>query len=168
MTEDIGISSPRPLPGADSQLIDRVRANTSEGVNRTLDMRAEDRVRGYAGAGPAEMSVRIEELEQEWSIERLIETEASAMGLMGLGLGLTYSRKFLLVPTFVASMVLLHGLQGWYPMLPLFRRLGFRTREEIEREKFALKVLRGDFNKAISENGSTRDRAARALEAVRV
>jgi len=33
-----------------------------------------------------------------------------------------------------------HGLQGWCPPLPLLRRLGIRTRGEIDREKYALKV----------------------------
>jgi len=31
------------------------------------------------------------------------------------------------------------------PELHLFRRLGVRTLEQIDREKYALKVLRGDF-----------------------
>jgi hypothetical protein len=29
--------------------------------------------------------------------------------------------------------------------LPIFRRLGFRTASEIDRERYALKALRGDF-----------------------
>jgi len=148
---------------------DRVRRNTAEEVNRMLDTRMEDRVRGYAaGGGEAEISSRIEELEREWSIERLIETEASMMGLTGLGLGAFVNRKFLALPAFVGSMVLLHGVQGWYPMLPLFRRLGFRSREEIDREKFAMKVLRGDFDRVEADGtADERDRVMRALAAVR-
>ena len=41
--------------------------------------------------------------------------------------------------------MLQHALQGWCPPLPLFRRLGFRTQEEIARERYALKGMRGDF-----------------------
>ena len=148
---------------------DRVRRNTAQEVNRMLDTRMEDRVRGYAMSGDkAEISKRIEELEREWSIERLIETEASMMGLTGLGLGAFVNRKFLALPALVGSMVLLHGVQGWYPMLPLFRRLGFRSREEIDREKFAMKVLRGDFD-AVDADGRAdeQDRVMRALSAVR-
>lgn len=44
------------------------------------------------------------------------------------------------------SFLLLHATQGWCPPLPLFRRLGVRTRGEIEKEKFALRFLRGDFD----------------------
>ena len=39
----------------------------------------------------------------------------------------------------------LDNLQGWGPPVPLFRRLGFRTRAEIARERYALKGIRGDF-----------------------
>ena len=67
--------------------------------------------------------------------------------------------KFLVLPAFVFGMVALHGIQGWYPMIPLFRRMGFRSRKEIDREKFALKALRGDFNEI--SNGSGGDEAER-------
>jgi hypothetical protein len=34
--------------------------------------------------------------------------------------------------------VLQHAMQGWCPPVPLLRRLGIRTRNEIDREKYAL------------------------------
>ncbi|HEX6124151.1 MAG TPA: hypothetical protein VFZ23_02140 [Pyrinomonadaceae bacterium] len=164
MTTESSIGS---VPGAEEN--DLVRRNTAQEVNQTLDTRMADRVRGYAARGDSnELSARIEELEQEWSIERLIETEASIMGLTGLGLGAFINRKFLAVPAFVGAMVLLHGVQGWYPMLPLFRRLGFRSREEIDREKFAMKVVRGDFVGADNgETASETERVGKALAAIR-
>lgn len=133
---------------------DRVRNNTADEINQRLDQRAEDRVLAYAGGRREEITSRIGELEREWSIERVIETEASAMGLTGLAFGIGINRKFLALPAFVASMVLLHAVQGWYPLLPLFRRLGVRTRQEIDREKFALKTLRGDFGDAAAEEAA--------------
>jgi hypothetical protein len=33
-----------------------------------------------------------------------------------------------------------------HPPIPLFRRLGVRTAREIERERYAIKALRGDFD----------------------
>lgn len=44
-----------------------------------------------------------------------------------------------------------HAIQGWCPPLPILRRLGFRTAEEINQERYALKALRGDFE-AQSDN----------------
>jgi len=50
-----------------------------------------------------------------------------------------------LLPTVVLSFLLLHAIQGWCPPVPVLRRLGIRTREEIDRERYALKALAGDF-----------------------
>jgi hypothetical protein len=38
-----------------------------------------------------------------------------------------------------------HVIEGWCPPLAILRRLGFRTSSEINRERIALKTLRGDF-----------------------
>lgn len=144
---------------------DRVRANTSQDVNARIDRDIEDRIQFYAAQeNQREIGNRIMELEHEWSIERALETEASAVGLAGLALGASVNRKLLLVPAIVAGMVLLHGIQGWYPLLPVFRRAGFRTRQEIDREKYALKALRGDFEGMPSHSGAVR--AQRAWQAV--
>jgi hypothetical protein len=51
----------------------------------------------------------------------------------------------LVVPGVVLPFLFQHAVQGWCPPLPVLRRLGVRTREEIDREKYALQVLRGDF-----------------------
>jgi hypothetical protein len=54
-------------------------------------------------------------------------------------------RKWYILPAAVTSFWLQHGLQGWCPPLPLFRKMGIRTTREINEERMALKVLRGDF-----------------------
>ena len=59
----------------------------------------------------------------------------------------TLTRKFLIVPGVVFGFLLQHAVQGWCPPLPVFRRLGERTRKEINRENYALKALRGDFDR---------------------
>jgi hypothetical protein len=35
--------------------------------------------------------------------------------------------------------------EGWCPPVNLFRRLGVRTQREIDEERYALKLMRGDF-----------------------
>jgi hypothetical protein len=94
-------------------------------------------------------------------MERLLETNASALAFTGLVLGLTHSKKWLMVPGIVLPFLFQHAVQGWCPPVPVFRRLGVRTRKEIDREKYALKALRGDF-----DNVDTLPRAEAALEAV--
>lgn len=141
---------------------DRVRANTSEEINRQFDRELEARVRAYEQRSPAEITRRIDELDREWDMERLLETNASAIAFTGLMLGVTHSKKWLLVPGIVLPFLFQHAVQGWCPPVPIFRRLGVRTRKEIDREKYALKALRGDFEKSDSV-----PRAEKTLAAVK-
>ena len=129
---------------------DRVRANTSKEINRQLDRELEARVKAFEQRSQAEITQRIDELDREWDMERLLETNASAIAFAGLALAVTHSKKWLIVPGIVLPFLFQHAVQGWCPPVPLFRRLGVRTREEIDREKYALKVLRGDFEKTES------------------
>lgn len=88
---------------------------------------------------------RLRELESEWDIERLLETNAAALSLAGLALGATVNRKFYILPAIICGFLLQHGLQGWCPPVEILRRLGVRTTEEIDGERYALKLIRGDF-----------------------
>jgi hypothetical protein len=124
---------------------DRVRANTEPETLKQIDSSIDQKILYYSTQPKETISQRIQELEREWDIERVLETNASALALTGLLLGLTKSRKYLLLSATVLSFLLLHGVQGWCPPVPLLRKAGVRTRSEIDREKFALKVLRGDF-----------------------
>lgn len=144
---------------------DRVRRNTAETVNRRLDREMRVRLRYYAGCDRAEISARLAELEREWDMERVLETNASALALTGLGLAtVTKNKKWLVASGVVLYFLMQHAVQGWCPPVPLFRRLGVRTREEIEREKYALKVLRGDFDAV--RNAAAEDDFQRADEAL--
>jgi hypothetical protein len=142
---------------------DKVRANTSDEINRQLDRQLEGRLRGYEKKGPEEITGRIHELDREWDIERWLETNASAIAFTGLVLGVTHSKKWLLLPGIVLPFLFQHAVQGWCPPVPVLRRLGVRTREEIDREKYALKVLRGDFEQFGSSLSS--ETALKAVEA---
>jgi hypothetical protein len=124
---------------------DRVRANTVPEVNRRIDEQIERNIRHYSGQTKEEIYRRIRELDQEWDFERVLETMASSVSLTGVVLGSTVDRRWYLLPTAVLSFLLLHAIQGWCPPLPILRGLGIRTREEIARERYALKALAGDF-----------------------
>ncbi len=50
-----------------------------------------------------------------------------------------------MVPAIVAGFLLQHAVQGWCPPVPIFRRMGIRTAREIDSERYALKIIRGDF-----------------------
>jgi hypothetical protein len=143
---------------------DRVRAFTAPGLNRRIDAETEQNLRLFSGAGPEEIGRRIRELDREWDFDRILEFDTAAQGLIGLALAVSRNRKWLLVPGAATGMMLFHALAGPYPFLPLLRLIGFRTRDEIEREKYALKALRGDFEPVRHTTGE--DRAAAAWRAV--
>lgn len=85
---------------------------------------------------------------------------APSFTLLGLGLGLTLSNKWLLLPLVVQSFFLQHAVQGWCPPLPVLRRFGIRTMAEIDYERNALKALRGDYRDI--QRGATRKALAAA------
>ncbi len=140
----------------------RVPEHTKDQVNQKIREQTIANVEYFASRGEEAIERRLEELEREWDIERTLEANASTIALTGIALG-TLNRKWLLLPAAVAGFLLQHALQGWCPPVPILRRLGFRTRSEIDEEKFALKALRGDFTDIKSDRAG----ATRVLEAVR-
>jgi hypothetical protein len=122
----------------------RVPANTAEHVNRRLRMMTEANIHYYA-RHPEEIDARLRELDEEWDIERVIQANASGLALGGSLLGLLLNKRWLILPIGVTAFLLQHALQGWCPPVPILRRLGVRTTQEIEAERYALKALRGDF-----------------------
>jgi hypothetical protein len=91
---------------------DRVRANTAAEVNRRVDEQIERNIRHYSGQTKEEIYRRIQDLDREWDIERVLETMASSFSLTGIVLGATVDRKWFLVPTIVLSFLLVHAIQG--------------------------------------------------------
>jgi hypothetical protein len=136
-------------------------------VNLEIRSRTRDHVAQHLSAGPGSIERRLDELEAEWDIERTLEANAAVLALIGIGLGTFVSRKWLILPAFVSAFLLQHAIQGWCPPVPVFRRLGFRTPREIETERSALKVLRGDYKDAsviVSEGRPNPDRIMEAVE----
>jgi hypothetical protein len=146
---------------------DRTRANTWETVNRRVD-RQTQLIIGWAagGASSDQMSSRLERLNHEWNFDRVLEAEAAFTGLLGVALAARLGGPFLAMPAVVAAMLLVHGVHGWYPLLPFLRRLGFRTQDEIDRERFALKAIRGDFFGIPGLGAPDAERASAAWSAV--
>jgi len=124
---------------------DRVTLNSSANANERIRRRTHNNIIRAVRLGRRGIDRRLAELDDEWDVERCIETGASSLSLLGCLLGTTRHPSWFLLPAGVAAFLLQHALQGWCPPLPVFRRLGFRTADEINIERYALKVLRGDF-----------------------
>lgn len=124
---------------------DRVRRHNDKRVLEKIDRQTRDNIRFFASQPPACLDERIVELEATWDMERVLETNASVIALGGVALGATVNRKWFFLTAGVLGFLLQHALTGWCPPVPVFRRLGVRTRNEIDQERYALKALRGDF-----------------------
>lgn len=149
--------------------VDRVRAHTASRVNAQIDDDMRDRLFRYAAASDWEISARIDALDLEWDIERYLEVMAPAFSLTGVALSLAHGRRWLLLPGVVLGFFMQHAIQGWCPPIAALRRMGVRTRREIDEERYALKALRGDFSGLPPD--APRNRVTRvdaALDAVRL
>lgn len=143
----------------------RVSSNTSQIVNDEIRRQTRSNIREVANLGRESIDRRLAELDHEWDIERFVETMAPTFTLLGMGLGLTISRKWFALPIIVQAFFLQHALQGWCPPIPILRRLGVRTSTEIDEERHALKAIRGDYEHVSLSRGELR--AERAFQAAR-
>ncbi|MFN8388779.1 MAG: hypothetical protein U0136_00650 [Bdellovibrionota bacterium] len=114
-------------------------SNSSERIARDLEMR----LRGYVGEPKAMLSLRLQELDDEWDIERFMEAGAAALTMFG-AMGLSRGRR--LLPAGIGAFLLAHSSGAWRPAASFLRRFGIRTAAEINQERYALKALRGDFD----------------------
>jgi hypothetical protein len=124
---------------------ERVRKNTSGRQNREIDKKTFRNIAFFSKQPAAVQEKRLEKLEKEWDIERMLELNASLFALAGVLLGFR-RRRWLFLSGLVTSFLAQHAIQGWCPPVPLFRKLGFRTRSEIDQEKYTLKALRENNN----------------------
>jgi hypothetical protein len=123
---------------------DRIRRATSPELNRQIDRQTDANILHYANAMPEVIDERIEELDREWDIERLLAVNAGTVALAGLLLGATRDKKWLILPGITVALLVNFNLRGWAPALPVLRHLGLRTRSEIDRERASLLESRAD------------------------
>ncbi len=115
--------------------IDRVPVHTAPHINERLRENTRRSVGRALRDGEAGIHRRLAELDCEWDIERVLEANAASLVVVSSVLGFALDRRFLVVPAIVGAFLLQHALQGWCPPLPILRRLGVRTADEIEEER---------------------------------
>ena len=98
----------------------------------------------YYAAHPGEIGRRLDELDAEPSVEKVLQIATAGSALSGFLFAVTRSRAWLLLPLASAGLSLQQALSGHSKGYDLVRKLGFRTAKQIEQERFALKSLRGD------------------------
>ena len=121
-----------------SARFDRIRQHTSPEVTEKIDRGIEESIEKMRGAAPDKIRARLDQLEKEWDIDRLMHAQTAV--LVNLGLATKKRRGYWLAGLSFVSL-LSHAVTGWSPSLPILRRLGYRSRREIDREKFALLAM---------------------------
>jgi hypothetical protein len=105
----------------------------------------EQRLACIADAGPQAIEDRLTELEHEWTAGRATKAVIGVMLVVGFALAAFVNPWWLILPA-VAGLFLLQYLfdrTSWLGRL--FHAMGIRHGSEVDQEKMALKVLRGDF-----------------------
>ena len=125
---------------------DRVRAHSGGEQNHRIDVQTQHCLERHAASDREAITRHLDTLDREWDVERYLQMNAGIVSLSGVVLGALVSRRLLVLPAAVFGFFFQHATQGWCPPLPVFRRMGVRTRREINKEKYALKALRGDFD----------------------
>ena len=93
-------------------------------------------------ASPA--ASRLRQLDREWDQEQALQFGAAAVGFLGAVLSLTVSSAFALLPAFAFATLAQYLIQGWCPPLVLLARVGLRSSNEIDRERYALSASFGE------------------------
>lgn len=136
--------------------------------SRNLSYSADERIRSsvleHSLRPAADIDRRLAQLQAEKDVECAFEMIAAVVGMAGLFLGIFGRRRYLLLPALVLPYLYRAAREGEAPPLNALRHLGMRSREEILREFYALKALRGDFQ--LGDHDDPASRAEQALKAV--
>lgn len=104
----------------------------------------EQRLACLADAGPQAIEDRLGELDREWTAGRM--TKAAMGTVIVLGLALAGLNPWWLLLPMMGGLLLLSYVFGRTSWLgKMFHEMGYRSGFEVDQEKMALKVLRGDF-----------------------
>src|SRR5437879_5519229 len=82
---------------------ERVLRHSPAEINQCIRRQTEARVARVAAGGKATIERRLAELDREWDIERYLETMAPTFSLIGLGLGVTVHKAWLIIPAVVQA-----------------------------------------------------------------
>jgi hypothetical protein len=126
----------------------RIDAATPDDVNERIRRQTRDNILHFA-VRRDQIPLRLQTLDEEWDVERCLETTSASFSLLGLAFTLLFSVWWLALPLVVQTFFLYHAIVGWCPPLPLLRSMGYRTAREIEAERHALRILSGAYADAI-------------------
>jgi hypothetical protein len=123
----------------------RVTPDTDTIINSEIREKTINELRTVQDANVDVINNRLDMLQEEWDIERVLETGVSAFVVAGTMLGFARSKKWFLLSGAAGGLLLMHAIKGRCTPVSIFRRLGVRTGHEIANERMVLKMMRKDF-----------------------
>lgn len=115
---------------------DRVRNLSPEKYNQNIDRKTDQLLHGLRSQGPSVIRERLRKLDKEWDIDRAMMLISSSTIFVQLAASFKKRSKNLLWgPLILIPFLIMHSTLGWSPPLLLLRKLGFRTRFEIQQER---------------------------------
>lgn len=115
---------------------DRVRNHSPKSFSKEIDMDTDYIVKTTIASGAFAIRERLLQLDKEWDIDRALDLLFSTT--VGAQLLLAVRKRnihFIWFPLVQTAFLLMHSTYGWCPPVPLLRKMGFRTRFEIQSER---------------------------------
>src|SRR5262245_18170305 len=104
----------------------------------------EQRLACLADAGPQAIEDRLCELDREWTAGRVTKAVIGVMIITGFALTALLDPWWLILPAIGGAFLLQYLFTRTSWLGKVFHEMGYRTGFEVDQEKMALKVLRGD------------------------
>jgi hypothetical protein len=123
----------------------KVQKNTNKKINARIADKTLENIQKHQNSDKEAIDARIAKLNNEWDTERVLEMNFGALVSLSWVLGSTVSKKWFALGGLAGLFLVQHALQGWCPPLPIIRRLGIRTVDEIYKEKSALLILKNEY-----------------------
>ncbi len=123
---------------ANHEHFDRVRQRTPNKINHKLDYKTQARIEKIKAKGTAAIQKRLEEIDREWDIDRVLMINFAVVMFAQLFLAAKKSKKWLIGPLIQTPFLFMHATFGWCPPSLWFRPIGFRTRKELQSERDVL------------------------------
>lgn len=150
---------------------DRIRDHSAHKVNESIALMTRARAEESVRQGPDSIVRRLAELDHEWDIDRVLMANFAVAGGVAYTLGLRRPRRpFANSPNGFATLLgvqlgflLMHATLGWCPPMAVWRRLGVRSKAEIEAERAYLLEALADESR---QNGLTGDAGLKSQDAV--
>lgn len=124
---------------------DDIRRHSMRGSNQRIDRKTREAIDQVENS-PSKIRARLDELDREWNVDRALMLNFAVLGAVSSSLAmrsLSKHRRFngwAAVFATQLGFLAVHAVKRWCPPMPVFRRLGFRSDQEIAEERAALRT----------------------------